>query len=129
MTIRIDPTHLAEEAYRVGKLGVLDITWINDSGMTKTGQYRIVGFGIDGNENDCLLVAGPYGMSKKNMHRFIIVDSITSIVVSEKQMIDRYGKPITKVQVRGRVTEGGLSEKDLKFLEEIAKGDHSEGRS
>lgn len=124
MSIEIDPTRIVEEAYRLADLGVLDITWVNENGVLKTGKYVVTGFGIDGNENDCLQVTGPYGMNGKNMHRFIIVSSIRQIQISETQSFNRYGAPITK-QVRVRRSSdskkpfASFNDKDIAFLKAV----------
>lgn len=119
MSINIDPTKLREEAYRLEKMGVLDITWGRDDGAIKTGKFVVVGFGVDGNEHDCLMVAGPYGMSGKNIHRFIIASNIREIKVSETQSFNRYG---TMVNPRPTVPNYRLSEADMAFLNDVANG-------
>ena len=117
MTIKIDPTRLAAEAYRLGEMGILDISWKDIGGTVKTGKFAVTGFGVDGNEQDCIAVAGPYGMSGKNMQRFLVVERITSIKVSEIQSFGRGPDP------RIKIVPHGLNRADIEFLDQIERGE------
>ena len=76
--------NIPEEAKRLNGLGALRITFGKQKDPTrrvKPLKCRVIGYAIDADERDCLLVRGPYGMLQRFTVRSIPVDYITEIEV------------------------------------------------
>lgn len=73
------------EAKRLNALGMLRIT-LNDRPGDRRNVVtgRVVGFAIDIDERDCLLVLGPYGMSKRNTVRCIPDTAIAEVIAVDE---------------------------------------------
>lgn len=76
--------NVREEAKRLNSLGALLISFDNDAKPTERQtpiKGRVVGFAIDGEERDCILVLGPYGASGRFAVRCLVASHITRIEV------------------------------------------------
>lgn len=84
-TTTIKFPNIPEEAKRLNSLGALRITFASKkqdpSRRVKPLKCRVIGFAVDADERDCLLVRGPYGMLQSFTVRSIPVDYITQIEV------------------------------------------------
>lgn len=83
-TTHINFPNVRTDAKRLNSLGALLISFDNDAKPTDRQtpiKGRVVGFAVDGEERDCLLVLGPYGASGRFVVRSIVAAHITRIEV------------------------------------------------
>lgn len=85
MTTSIKFPNVRDEAKRLNGLGVLRIWFDNDakpSDRQMPIEGTVIGFAIDGEERDCILVRAPYGMGEQIVVRAIVALHITRIEVT-----------------------------------------------